>query len=60
MKEFKVYKTRVANEMLRRGYNLIRFEENTKRPSMTVFVFEKVDGIFEVHDEIKQLLWENN
>ena len=59
-KEFYIFKTRIANEMLSRGHKLIRFEEDRKRPNRTVFVFEWNKSIVKDYQEVRELTWQNN
>ena len=59
MDKFYVYKTRIAKELIRMGYDMIDFDVNQKNPNRTVFIFEMSDKIVEDYKLAKERTWEN-
>ena len=59
MKNLLVYRTRIAKELMDKGYELIDLMPNNRHPKQTVFVFKGVDGLYEDYQEIKVRTWEN-
>lgn len=52
MKEFRVYSRRIAVELKKRGFKIIRTDINELQPLFKVWVFEATDNFRIAFDEI--------
>lgn len=51
MTEYKAFSGKLAGKLIRDGFQVIREEPNTKKPKLTVWVFEKTDALMRSVDE---------
>lgn len=52
MKEKKIYSSKIAGELCRKGFRIIKTEPNPKKPWFDVFIFEETQPLIQAFDTI--------
>lgn len=48
----KIYSSKIAGQLCRRGFKVIKTEPNPHKPWLDVFIFEETDALNQAFDEI--------
>ena len=48
----KIYSSRIAGALCRKGFRVIKTEPNPHKPWLDVFIFEETDALIQAFDEI--------
>lgn len=54
-----IFKRSIANELLEKGFRIIKVEENFYDKKRCVFIFDRVEGLDECVAEIKKTIYIN-
>lgn len=48
----KIYSSKIAGILCRRGFKIIKTEPNPRKPWLDTFIFEETDALLQAFDEI--------